>query len=224
MAPVEAIQAADNTDVMKESHALTDAELMGKLCTDFEFSLSLADPYDDDLKMLAVSRGFTALTGYEAHECVGRNCRFLVDGVPEEQKDQVDTEARKGVREWFATVKKTLADPNAEKIKPFSFMQLNAKKNGEVFRNFVLLDIVYSLDTAGGQHSIIRSAMEPTDLPKKPFCVGIQIGCEDESEGGVEAMKKLHVERLHQVRQELKLERVTDQIKCLLKLKGMIQG
>merc|ERR1712046_310656 len=156
--------------------------------------------------------------GYEAHECIGRNCRFLVDGVPADKKDLIDMEARKGVREWFQSVKQLLATSDRENIKPFSFMQVNAKKNGEIFRNFVLLDVVYSLDSAGGSQSIYRTAMEPTDLPQKPFCVGIQIGCEDESEGQIEAMKKLHVQQLHMVRQALRVERLTDQIQCLQKL------
>ena len=37
----------------------------------------VADALQDDLPLVAVSRGFTALTGYREAEILGRNCRFL---------------------------------------------------------------------------------------------------------------------------------------------------
>jgi len=51
---------------------------------DLDISLTLADPQLDGCPLIGCSTGFCRLTGYNMDEIVGRNCRFLVDPVPEE--------------------------------------------------------------------------------------------------------------------------------------------
>ena len=40
-------------------------------------AMSVTDPRQPDNPIVAINGAFTALTGYEAGEVVGRNCRFL---------------------------------------------------------------------------------------------------------------------------------------------------
>jgi len=47
-----------------------------------EFSVTIADPSQEDCPLVACSIGFTKLTGYSVDEIVGRNCRFLLNNVP----------------------------------------------------------------------------------------------------------------------------------------------
>merc|ERR1719454_829986 len=50
---------------------------------DLKFSVTVADPKQADFPLVACSSGFSDLTGYNLQEIVGRNCRFLLNGVPE---------------------------------------------------------------------------------------------------------------------------------------------
>jgi hypothetical protein len=56
-----------------------------------DFSVTVADPTLPDCPLIACSIGFTDLTGYTVHEIVGRNCRFLLNGV---QPDFIDDQTR----------------------------------------------------------------------------------------------------------------------------------
>merc|ERR1712046_14950 len=51
------------------------------------FSVTIADPAQPDCPLVACSAGFTTMTGYSVQETVGRNCRFLMQGVPDEYID-----------------------------------------------------------------------------------------------------------------------------------------
>merc|ERR1712032_1556001 len=53
------------------------------------FSCVIADPKQRDCPIVAMSAGFATLTGYPASEVIGRNCRFLLDGVPDSEVDDV---------------------------------------------------------------------------------------------------------------------------------------
>merc|ERR1712151_1076300 len=53
-----------------------------------EFSLTIADPMLDGCPLIGCSTGFGKLCGYDMHEIVGRNCRFLIDPVPKDLVDQ----------------------------------------------------------------------------------------------------------------------------------------
>merc|ERR1719454_31572 len=71
-----------------------------------QFSVTIADPILKDCPLVGCSTGFTRLCGYEMDEIVGRNCRFLVDPVPEQYRDDV---TRRRTREFIQS--RALADP-----------------------------------------------------------------------------------------------------------------
>lgn len=48
--------------------------------TDGQFCVSVADPRQPDLPLIAVSDAFEAMTGFDRSEALGKNCRFLNQG------------------------------------------------------------------------------------------------------------------------------------------------
>jgi len=113
-----------------------------------EFSFSIADPSIKDCPFVGCSTGFTKMTGYEMEEVLGRNCRFLVDPVPAEFVDEV---ARASARNYVqAVVSRLKGSPNVANLKKEHpdwvpsvtstggwvwCAQVNARKNGTLFRN-----------------------------------------------------------------------------------------
>jgi len=81
------------------------------------FCVTVADPTLDDSALIAVSQGFEDLTGYEATEVVGRNCRFLNQGCD--------------VEPWQQTRLRECSQNGA----PFTTVIQNRKKSGELFLN-----------------------------------------------------------------------------------------
>jgi len=67
---------------------LEDAEAMTNRIADVdsEISITIADPSVHDTPLIGISPGFTQLTGYSAKEILGRNCRFLIDSVPDHHR------------------------------------------------------------------------------------------------------------------------------------------
>ena len=82
--------------------------------------ICLSDSEKPDFPLVFVNAEFERVTGYERSECVGRNCRFLTG--PE--TDGADTK----------TITNALS--KGEKV---CHIVRNHKKNGEVFRNFLML-------------------------------------------------------------------------------------
>ena len=72
-----------------------------------------------------VNPAFAELTGYEAHECIGRNCRFL-------QGPDTDRQIVEEIRDAI-----TAGDPIRREI-------LNYRKNGEAFWNDLRIDPIHS--------------------------------------------------------------------------------
>lgn len=116
----------------------------------FSFSLTIADPSLDGCPLIGCSTGFTTLCGYEMHEIIGRNCRFLVDPVPPEL---VDANVRTQAREFCRSVRDgTEYRLSEEELKPWMPMgvpsgelfcsQMNARKSGTLFRNMFYLRAV----------------------------------------------------------------------------------
>eukprot|EP00928_Gymnodinium_smaydae_P030212 TRINITY_DN22523_c0_g2_i1.p1 TRINITY_DN22523_c0_g2~~TRINITY_DN22523_c0_g2_i1.p1 ORF type:complete len:238 (+),score=56.92 TRINITY_DN22523_c0_g2_i1:62-775(+) len=110
-----------------------------------EFSLSFADPSLDDCPIIGCSTGFLKLHGYEMHEVVGRNCRFLVDPVPPEFVDQ---HARAKAREFCMSVIEGRDYQAPDDIEDDSWntqgrhaddgifcVNVNMRKDGTLFRN-----------------------------------------------------------------------------------------
>lgn len=86
-----------------------------------DFSVCVSDPNSLDSELIAVSDGFTRLTGYEREEAIGENCRFL------NKECKMPPEQRKPL---FEAV---------ESGASFTGVVKNRKKSGELFQN--LLDV-----------------------------------------------------------------------------------
>ena len=84
----------------------------------------VSDPRLPDNPLVAVNKAFTDLTGYEAGECLGRNCRFLAGTGTE---PWLSEKIRQGVLQH----------------KPVLVEILNYKKDGTPFRNAVLVAPIY---------------------------------------------------------------------------------
>lgn len=80
----------------------------------------LTDPRLPDNAIIAVNRAFCALTGYEAHEVIGRNCRFLAG-------DAGESPGRMALRQAVAEARPVLVEVR------------NVKKDGTPFRNAVMI-------------------------------------------------------------------------------------
>jgi hypothetical protein len=118
---------------------------------ELEFSVTIADPSLPDCPLVACSAGFTELTGYAVQDVVGRNCRFLLNGVP---LDLIDNEVRMQCRSYCLAAfqgedyrggvsdklssgfQKPWPDLSAGEI---MCVQTNARKSGELFRNMFYL-------------------------------------------------------------------------------------
>lgn len=135
------------------------------------FSLTVADPSHPDCPLVACSVGFTELTGYSVQEIVGRNCRFLMNGVPSELLDEG---IRMRCRAFCQSVQQGQdysgpTEPMTEfQETPWAGLpkgemlcvQMNARKSGELFRNMFYL--------------------KQLELDGAPFIVGLQAGLPDD--------------------------------------------
>eukprot|EP00931_Biecheleriopsis_adriatica_P092128 TRINITY_DN65951_c0_g1_i1.p1 TRINITY_DN65951_c0_g1~~TRINITY_DN65951_c0_g1_i1.p1 ORF type:complete len:278 (+),score=59.65 TRINITY_DN65951_c0_g1_i1:36-836(+) len=111
-----------------------------------EFSLTIADPKLDGCPLIGCSAGFSKLCGYTMKEIVGRNCRFLVDPVPDEL---IDKQTRTRSRDFCEQVK--LGNHHqvvVEALEPWMpegksgelfCSQTNARKDGSTFQNMFYL-------------------------------------------------------------------------------------
>lgn len=130
---------------------------------DLKFSFTIADPSLEDCPLIGCSTGFHDLCGYTMHEIVGRNCRFLVDPVPD---DYVNINVKRWSRLYCNAVREgktfTIPENEREGWMPTGRMlddgifciQTNARKDGTLFRNmFYLKDV---------------------DLDGKPYIIGLQ--------------------------------------------------
>jgi len=113
-----------------------------------DFSVTVADPSLPDCPLVGCSVGFTSLTGYTVSEIVGRNCRFLLNGVPNEL---VDNDSRRRCRAFSLSCGEgaMCMDPLGDMISGMELpcgelisVQTNARKSGELFRNMFYLKMV----------------------------------------------------------------------------------
>jgi hypothetical protein len=147
-----------NTQLSVELQRACDTFNNDALC-ELDFSVTVADPTLPDCPLVACSIGFTTLTGYTVHEIVGRNCRFMLNGVPPEL---CDDEVRFMCRSFCQSVKQGKEYDGRSEVLPagvskcwFSLpqgelvcIQTNASKSGELFRNMFYLKQVELDDTA----------------------------------------------------------------------------
>jgi hypothetical protein len=117
-----------------------------------DFSVTIADPSQPDCPLVGCSVGFTSLTGYKVSEIVGRNCRFLLNGVPD---GLIDDDTRRRCRAFSISCSEgaMYMDPTGDVphgqdvMKPWTELpigelisvQTNARKSGELFRNMFYL-------------------------------------------------------------------------------------
>lgn len=116
-----------------------------------QFSFTIADPSLEGCPLIGCSQGFGTLCGYEMDEIVGRNCRFLVDGVPQEL---VNNSSRTLAREFCAAVMakqryqmpEVLREawmPKARASDDGVFcLQTNERKDGTLFKNMFYLKMM----------------------------------------------------------------------------------
>jgi len=165
---IEGINAVDGfSRQVSPGDTKTDAILqqsMDQLSTDifgFPFSLSIAIPSVTDTPLIGISEGFTKLTGYSRKEIVGRNCRFLLEGVPQED---INMETRQAARRYCRMAHLRNLTSMAHTV----LVQRNRRKNGELFWNFFMLAVVPSSDTTfvvGLQLDLGAELMDPAGSP-----------------------------------------------------------
>eukprot|EP00440_Ansanella_granifera_P011193 gb/GFBE01012143.1/.p1 GENE.gb/GFBE01012143.1/~~gb/GFBE01012143.1/.p1 ORF type:complete len:260 (+),score=60.59 gb/GFBE01012143.1/:1-780(+) len=148
------------------------------------FSVTVADPSKPDCPLIACSAGFTELTGYSVQEIVGRNCRFLLNGVP---SNLIDESTRFKCRAFCMSssqgeeytgdseqLPEGLQKPWVELPKgEMICVQTNARKSGELFRNMFYLKQVeldeyqYILGLQAGLPEEFELDQKIGDLEKK---------------------------------------------------------
>lgn len=142
-------------------------------CDDFlksEVSVTVADPTHPDCILVACSDGFTRLTGYSLGEIIGKNCRFLLSGVPEEY---IDPTTRQKCRQFIKECRdkqgldENVASSGKEQRSKSELccVQANATKSGELFRNMFYLRQV--------------------QLQDKPFILGFQAALPEDWEDDI---------------------------------------
>jgi len=161
-----------NAQCSIELQCAVDSLNKDELC-ELEFSVSVADPTLPDCPLVACSIGFTELTGYHLQEIVGRNCRLLLNGVPEEL---IDDEVRSQCRSYCQSAKHGREYDGLSEVLPqglskswFSLpkgelicIQTNCNKSGELFKNMFYLKQV--------------------ELDDSHYIVALQAGIPDECE------------------------------------------
>lgn len=87
-------------------------------------AICLCDPHQEDLPVVFANRAFLKLTGYEEHEVIGRNCRFL-------QGPKTDPETVKRIR-------KSIENEEVLVVEVFNY-----RKDGSSFWNALHVGPVY---------------------------------------------------------------------------------
>lgn len=121
-----------------------------RLVVDSPIPSVISDPRLPDNPIVACNAAFCDLTGYPVEEVVGRNCRFLSGPATE---PWLTEEIRRGVREH----------------RPVLVEILNYKRNGQPFRNAVLVAPIYDENDAllyflGSQVEIDADAASPSSM------------------------------------------------------------
>lgn len=138
-----------NTRRSAELQDVVDQFCIEELCT-LTFSVTIADPAQPDCPLVACSTGFTELTGYSVQEIIGKNCRFLLNGVP---PNLIDEGTRMKCRAFCLACAKGEEYLDETELLPQGLdkpwvqlpkgelicVQTNARKTCELFRNMFYL-------------------------------------------------------------------------------------
>jgi len=112
-----------------------------------EFSFTIADPFLTDCPLIGCSIGFTKLCGYDLHDIVGHNCRFLVDPVP---ADRIDKTMRKNTKDFCQAIRDETPwvppsdypyAPAGRPADELVSMQTNMRKDGTLFNNLFYMKV-----------------------------------------------------------------------------------
>ena len=136
--------------MVPEVQALVAYDRHLRLVADSPVPSVISDPRLPDNPIVTCNSAFCDLTGYSTEEVIGRNCRFLSGPGTE---PWLTEEIRRGVREH----------------RPVLVEILNYKRNGQPFRNAVLVAPIYDEDDAllyflGSQVEIDRDAASPSSM------------------------------------------------------------
>eukprot|EP00930_Biecheleria_cincta_P068950 TRINITY_DN56769_c0_g1_i1.p1 TRINITY_DN56769_c0_g1~~TRINITY_DN56769_c0_g1_i1.p1 ORF type:complete len:603 (+),score=103.19 TRINITY_DN56769_c0_g1_i1:107-1915(+) len=124
------------------------ADMLSRDVFGLPFSVSIAIPHMQDTPLIGISDGFTELTGYSRDEIIGRNCRFLLEGVPPEMvQDQTRQESRRYCRAAHLRGLTTMSHT--------FLIQRNARKNGDLFWNLFMLAFVPAPGESKGKANYI---------------------------------------------------------------------
>lgn len=148
----------------------------GESLRGLEFSFTIADPFLSDCPLIGCSTGFSKMTGYEVHEVVGRNCRFLVEPVP---REQICNETRTITKDFCKAVMlgqeykvpSTVDTPwmyEGRATDELLAIQKNTRKDGSIFKNLFLLKALDLSRELGDE---------------KPYIVGLQCEMKDGHDG-----------------------------------------
>lgn len=111
----------------------TDAcERMSGMVQSLDCAVTLADPLHPDCPLVAASTGFAKLTGLPRGAVLGRNCRFLQDGVPPHLLNKT---AQAETRAFIDLC----GQPGRQPREPAVFTQINKRANGDLFTMHYLL-------------------------------------------------------------------------------------
>lgn len=110
----------------------------------------LTNPRLPDNPLVAVNAAFCALTGYDAGEIVGRNCRFLAGEATETWQTQ-------HVRDAIRSLRPALTE------------LLNYRKDGSAFRNALLIAPIF--DNHGEVAWFLGSQVEVGEGPAAPLAL-----------------------------------------------------
>ncbi|WP_188764451.1 LuxR C-terminal-related transcriptional regulator [Sandarakinorhabdus glacialis] len=131
-----------------------------RLVIDSPIPSVISDPRLPDNPIVACNAGFCDLTGYAPEDVVGRNCRFLSGPATE---PWLTEEIRRGVREH----------------RPVLVEILNYKRNGQPFRNAVMVAPIYDEQDAllyflGSQVEIDADATEPSSMRRIRAAISVK--------------------------------------------------
>lgn len=110
------------------SHEPSAEQLLAQALEELEVSVCVADATLPDLPLVWANRAFTRTTGYDVEDVLGRNCRFLQDGLPPQP-------AREELRAAIAAAQ------------PCQVVLQNRRADGSVFANELTLTPLH--DDAG---------------------------------------------------------------------------
>lgn len=107
----DSLHCIKEADVESEDNFLDD--LYHRVVRPMKVPVAIADPTKYDCPVVAISRGFEALTGHEEREVLGRNCRFLsmprATEISEETRSELRDAAR-GMKTFLGVLPNVRAD------------------------------------------------------------------------------------------------------------------